>query len=96
MGVTPFDLELHVDELVLEGVDPADREAVAAAMRAELASLLARGGLLPSLLRGGALRLEGGDVTVEPGLAPAALGARIARAVHAGMAAGESQAGDAS
>jgi hypothetical protein len=93
--MTPFDLELHVDEMVLEGVDPAHRETVANAMRAELAALLARGGVRADLLRGGALRLEGGSLTVEPGLAPAELGARIARAVHSGMGAPPSRDGGA-
>jgi hypothetical protein len=83
--MSAFDLELHVDELVLEGVDAAHRDAVAEAMRAELAALIARGGVSAELLGGGALRLDGGSLTVEPGLAPAALGVRIARAVHAGM-----------
>ncbi|MDB4950660.1 MAG: hypothetical protein JWM27_3309 [Gemmatimonadetes bacterium] len=88
MGVTPWDLELNVEELVMEGVDPAHHEAVAEAMRAELAILIARRGLASALLAGGgARRLDGGSLTLPPGLAPADLGRRIAHAVAGGLSA---------
>jgi len=43
------DVELHIDELVLEGVPARDRAAVAEALRAELGRMIGENGLPPAL-----------------------------------------------
>jgi hypothetical protein len=76
------DVELHVDELVLEGVAAGDRHAVAQAVRAELARLIAERGLPPSLAAAdGAARLDGGRYSAAAGQSSAQVGAAVARSI---------------
>ncbi|HYH79038.1 MAG TPA: hypothetical protein VEX86_04555 [Longimicrobium sp.] len=86
MDLSAAEIHLHVEEIVLDGVDPADRHAVGDAVRAELARLLAERGLGAALAAsGGAQRLDAGTITLAPGAPAAEVGAGIARAVHAGI-----------
>ncbi len=72
-------VEVHIDELALDGVLPADRERVAEAASRELTRLLAASNAW-----------EGGPASVDVeaaelaagGATPEALGAGVARAVH--------------
>jgi hypothetical protein len=81
-------MRLHIERLVLDGVDlPAQGEpALRAAMHSELRRLFA-GGELPSSLRSGAAiaSLPGDPMTLAPGPKPAAIGGSIAGAVHGGL-----------
>jgi hypothetical protein len=79
-------LDLRIDELVLHGFAPSDRDALAAAVERELTRLLADEGLpagLPSTER---FRVDGGAFTVRDGAGPDAVGAQVARAVYQGLA----------
>jgi hypothetical protein len=84
-------LDIHIDRLVLRGVDPLDKLALANALKAELANVLGAPGFRASLAQSGersraipALRL--GRVPFEPGQAGArALGGGIARAIGKGI-----------
>jgi|WetSurMetagenome_2_1015567.scaffolds.fasta_scaffold1597963_2 hypothetical protein len=79
-------VELAIDELVLHGLPPAQRERIAAAVQAELQRLLDEGGLPPALAQGGRLpELRLGDLRVAPGAQPAALGAQIAASIYTSM-----------
>ena len=81
------DVELHIESLVLHGVAPGDRAAVAEALRAELARLVTEGGVPASLLAAdGRARVDAGSFAVPEGASPAALGAGAARAVLGGGA----------
>ncbi|HEU0015941.1 MAG TPA: hypothetical protein VFQ45_19850 [Longimicrobium sp.] len=76
------DIELHVDELVLEGVAARDRHAVGQAMRAELARLIAERGLPASLAAAdGMARLDGARFSAAAGQGPAQIGAAVARSI---------------
>ncbi|HEX8394222.1 MAG TPA: hypothetical protein VF665_17900 [Longimicrobium sp.] len=78
-------INLHLDELVLHGVAPRDRDAVGEALRAELGRLITERGLPPSLMGdAGTLRLDGGRFTVSEGMPPSQIGAGIARALVEG------------
>ena len=88
----PAAIELHVEELVLEGFAPAERHAVADAFERELSRLLSEHGLpdshgLPDPHARGAEApsLDAGSVRLAPGTRPAAAGAQIARAVYGGL-----------
>jgi len=75
---------LHIDRLVLRGVDRADAPAVRAALQAELRTLLGAGGGIPPLAaHGAAAVLRAAPVRLPPGADAAALG----RAVAGGIAA---------
>jgi hypothetical protein len=81
-----LNIELHIEELALEGVAPELRSRVSAALERELTRLLAEEGLPSRLAGGGALaRLDGGSFNVAPQSGPEAIGVAAARAVYAGM-----------
>jgi len=84
-------LNIHIDRLVLRGVDPLDKLVLANALKAELASVLGAPGSRASLSQSSvnprtipSLRL--GRVPFEPGQAGGgALGAGIGRAIGKGI-----------
>jgi hypothetical protein len=84
-------LNVRIDRLVLRGIDPLDKLALANALKAELASVLGAPELRASLAQSGAssrmipaLRL--GRVPIVPGQAGArALGTGVARAIGKGI-----------
>jgi hypothetical protein len=79
-------LELHIEELVLHGIDLRDRERIAAAVEHELARLFAERGVPPSLIQGGELaQLDGGRFKVHPGNGPEAIGVQVAQALYGGL-----------
>ncbi len=80
------DVRVHVEHLVLEGIDPSDRYAVAEALQAELGRALAERGVAGWLSDGGgAARLDGGELILPRHAAASAVGsgagARIAHAL---------------
>jgi len=79
-------IDLHIEELVLEGFRPADRHRIGAAVERELARLLAERGLPPGLAQGVDLpRLDGGSFEAKPGARPETVGRQVAGAVYGGM-----------
>jgi len=81
-------IRVHIRHLVLEGIPVAGSAArLQAAVEAALSRRLATGGIARQLLRHPAVpSVPGGDLQAPPGLSPANLGARIARAIHASIA----------
>ncbi len=83
-------IDLHIEELILDGFPPEQRGAIAAALQDELARQLAESAALPSLAEGGRFaQLDGGSFTLTPGAQAEAIGAQIAaqvlHTVHGGM-----------
>ena len=81
-------LTVHVEQLVLDGIDlsPGGGVPLRLALQAELARLLASGGLPSSLHRGAALEsLPGDNVTFEAAEKPSSMGRSIAHAVNGGL-----------
>ena len=82
-------IDLHIEELVLEGVAPHDRFRVVAALRSELARRVLDGGLPGNLTR-----LSGGDLVGSPPLrlspqqGPAAVGRAVAGGVYRALEGG--------
>ena len=82
-----MNIELHIERLVLEGIDtpPADAEQLREGVSAELTRLLRDGGLAGPLLRGGAAgRLTAPSATLSAGR-PGQLGGQLASAIYAGI-----------
>lgn len=77
-------LVLHIDRLVLRGVDRSDAAAVSAALQAELQSLLGAGGAVTLATQGSTHALQAGRVHLPHGADATVLGqavaGRIARA----------------
>lgn len=87
-GGAGMSVTLHIDRLVLDGLDfgPHDRALLRSAAEAELASLL-RAGQLSGAIAGGTSMpaLRGGDVTVARDATAEQVGAAIARSVYGGI-----------
>jgi len=77
---------VHIDRLVLTGIDRNDAATVAAGMQAELQRLLAEPGINRALTdTGHRLRIRVGAVPVAPGTTAQAMGRAIAGGVAQGM-----------
>jgi hypothetical protein len=91
MGMSPRKrpVELHIEELVLEGFDPRDRHRIGDAVERELARLVLERGISPSLIAAAAGssvdRMNAGSFLVEHGARAESSGVQIARAVFSGI-----------
>jgi hypothetical protein len=82
----PTNVELHIEELVLDGLPHVDRDRFGQAVQQELSRLFSEQGLPPSLHHGRALaQLDGGNIEVAPGAAEGSVAAQVARAVYGGF-----------
>ena len=81
-----MNVELHIDELILHGLAPADRLVIGAAVEHALTQLLAERGVPPVLRQNGAVaQCDGGSFTVTATDGLEALGAQVARAIYEGF-----------
>jgi hypothetical protein len=79
-------IELHIEELVLDGFAPHDRHRIGATIERELARLFAEQGAHELLAQGGEVaRLDGGSFHASPHTNAEALGANVARSVYKGL-----------
>lgn len=81
--MTPRQIELHIEELILHGFDPGTRWNVADALGSELGGLLAKQGIPPAW-QASPERIDAGAVRASSLSKPAAAGEQIARAVYGG------------
>ncbi|MFP2930340.1 hypothetical protein ACLESO_35120 [Pyxidicoccus sp. 3LG] len=85
MDLKPQDIEIHIEELVLHGVDVADRHALAEALQRELQALVASEGIQTLMSDPDRFsRWSPGPLTVEPGMKSEQLGSQLARTLHGG------------
>jgi hypothetical protein len=79
-------VELHIEELVLDGFSPADRHAVGEAVERELARLLTEQdgptAITQSIERD---HLNVGAISLPPGSKAEATGVQLARAIYRGL-----------
>jgi hypothetical protein len=83
-----MNVRLHIERVVLDGVPVSDGGGphVQAAIEAELARLIAVGGLSPAFYAGQVIpAIRGSDVRMTAGGDHAALGRQIAGAVYGGI-----------
>lgn len=76
---------LHIDRLVLRGIDRADAPAVTAALRDELQRRLAVSGTRAQLSRGPEAHIDAGRIRLAAGTRPASLGRASGRRIARGM-----------
>jgi hypothetical protein len=79
----PREIEVHIEELVLHGFDPAARWDIADALGSELHTLLAQRGI-PAAWLASPERIKGGEIPAQHLNTPAAVGRGVATAVHEG------------
>lgn len=84
--MSPREIKVRIDELVLHGFSPADRLRIGAALERELARLLVERGL-PEGLAGGAevQAVDAGSFVRGPLITPSLIGAEVAQAVYGGL-----------
>ena len=86
MGMTPRNVELHIEELVFHGFASGERYRIGDAMKHELSRLFAEQGTPLSLAQGcEVVRLDGGAFEVKPGSRAQAIGVQVAQAVYGGF-----------
>lgn len=84
--MTPTNLELHLEELILHDFPHSQRYHIAAAIEQELTRLFTEQGVPPSLTRGGQVaQIDGGTFNVPSNAAPNAIGAQVAQAIYEGF-----------
>ena len=81
-----MNVELQIDELILHGFDPRERQRIGAAVQQELTRLLGAQGVPQGLAQGGRFeQVNAGAFTVAPGMSAEAIGAQVAQAVYGGL-----------
>jgi hypothetical protein len=79
-------LELHIERLVLHGIDARDQESISLALQRELTRLFTEQGIPRSLAQGGAIaQLKVDPLTVVAGAKPDAIGVQIAQSIYSGL-----------
>jgi hypothetical protein len=86
MGMSPREIQVHIEELVLHGFSAADAPGIGAAVERELARLFAQGGV-PASLSGGAARdtIDAGTFEGSPERPASDMGAKVAQSVYGGL-----------
>ena len=78
-------IDLHIERLVLSGVSEADGQQIGAELQRALQDLLTQRGVPAALSAGAAIPyLDAGGYRVEPGAAPASIGAGAANQIYEG------------
>lgn len=81
-----MNVHLQIEELILHGFTPADRQRIGAAVEEELTRLLVEQGVPPTLANGGLLaRLDGGSFSVSATAKPQQIGRQVAQAIYKGL-----------
>jgi hypothetical protein len=79
-------VELKIEELVLHGFTPRDRDRIGEALERELARLFSERGVPTSVVNGGEIpRLNAGSFNVTAGAKPEMIGAQLALQVYQGL-----------
>lgn len=77
-------IDIEIDHLVLQGIDPRHRARIAESVRRELARLVTRSGMPPHWMHGESSAHGMPRIEVDPGQPPARIGASVARAIYRG------------
>ncbi|HZF09069.1 MAG TPA: hypothetical protein VFE33_09790 [Thermoanaerobaculia bacterium] len=76
-------IDLHIEELILDGFPPGDRHRIGAAVERELTRLFTERGLPPGLARGSeTAQIDGGSFEAKPGGRAEGVGGQVAKAVY--------------
>jgi hypothetical protein len=82
----PSRIVIRIDELILDGVAPGDRYAIADAVRNALAEQLERSGAGPSWNRGTHIeRIDAGECRLPRRAGAGTLGSRIGETIYRGI-----------
>jgi hypothetical protein len=77
---------VNIEELILHGFEPSDRYQISESLLRELGRLFAGQSLPTSFCQGAEVaHLDGGELTLAPGVSAEAIGAQVAQAVYGGL-----------
>jgi hypothetical protein len=83
---TQHSIEIHIEELLLDGFALSDRYHISDAVERELVRLFTEQGVPPPLMNGGEVtRLDAGAFAMTPGFRAEATGTQIAQVVYRGL-----------
>jgi hypothetical protein len=86
MKMKPYNIELHIEELVLHGFSPKDRDAIGAAIQSELARLFAEQGAHPALQHTREVeKVDGGSFSMRAGAKAATIGTQVGQMVYGSL-----------
>ena len=86
---SPQSIELHIDQLLMEGMQPSDRYQFGHAVQTELARLLTEQGIPANVNSSAQLeRLAAGNFAITSAPRPATVGRQVAEAVYRGIGQG--------
>jgi hypothetical protein len=84
--MTPWNIELHIEELVLRGFAAKDRYAIGEAVQRELQRLFAEQGVPHSLAQGyEQAQLDAGAFNVKAGAKADEIGTQVAQSIYGGL-----------
>lgn len=75
-------IDIDIEHLRLQGIDPRHRDRISLVVRQELERLISEGGLPPRWANGGAVGVP--RIDVGPGLSPARIGEHVAKTIYRG------------
>jgi len=78
-------VEIVIDELVLRGFSPVDRDAIGESLSHELGRLIEAGDIQALAGLGSIPALQAPNVTLQAGAKAAVVGNQVARAVHGSL-----------
>ena len=79
-------LELHIEELVLHGISPGDRQQLSEAFQRELVQLISGQGVPPSIASGDYIKcINAGTFKILPGAKSETIGVQVAQSVYGGL-----------
>jgi hypothetical protein len=79
------EIEMHIDEIVLEGLGEVDPAALRNAVQSELARLLSKTRTIGSRLAANQTAMLSTSMTLAPGADATAIGTQIARSIAGGL-----------
>ncbi|OUC11748.1 MAG: hypothetical protein B0A82_26530 [Alkalinema sp. CACIAM 70d] len=82
----PNQINIHINQLVLHGFPPGNRDRMYAAIQQELTRLLTEQGIPPTLMQGAkADQIDGGSFNMTVGAKTEGIGTEIARSIYGGL-----------
>ena len=78
-------MDLHIEELVLEGFPAQDASHIASVVRSEVERLLRQGNIPASIRNGNIAQIDGGTIQIKPGTTPEMTGRQVARNLYRGL-----------
>jgi hypothetical protein len=84
--MSAFNIDLHIDRLILHGFDGVSRVALGASVERELTRILEQEGMTDTALRSENIeRAQGGTFTAGVDTDTDTMGSQIARAIYGGL-----------